>query len=287
MSGKRILIFGGTGVLGSALAAEMKSAGMEVYAPPEAQLDITEAGKAEGFAKKIRPQAVVNCAAFTRVDDCEKEHELAYRVNAEAAGKVAAAARETGAAIFQVSTDYVFMGDKDGEYLESDAAGPLNFYGKSKLFGEELVRKESSRHCIIRTSWLFGLGGDSFVAKVIKKSKNGATQLKVVCDERGRPTYSKDLARAIRLAVEKELRGVYHFCNKGAVSWLEFAGEIFDILRVKQDLFPITAEQYALPARRPKNSALCTDKIEKALGIEIRHHRVALEEYLRELGQVK
>jgi dTDP-4-dehydrorhamnose reductase len=287
MTEKRILIFGGAGILGSALVAEMQPLGFALSAPLEAEVDITDPSRILEHMKKFEPDTVVNCAAFTKVDECETKKELAFKVNAEGAGNVAKAATKLGAAVVHISTDYIFNGDKPGEYVETDAPGPLNFYGKSKLFGEELVRKESSRHCIIRSSWLFGPGGDSFVTKIVKKARSGAMQLKVVSDEYGRPTYSKDLAQAIRLAVEKELRGIYHFCNKGRASWFEYAQEVFELMGKSIEIAPVTAEEYGLPAQRPKNSVLGTGKIEKALELEIRHHRLALEDYLRESLGVK
>jgi len=287
MAQKRILVLGGSGMLGSAVLAELRAAAMEILAPPETELDITDFARLAQCAKNFQPHAIVNCAGFTRVDECETRRELCFKVNGEAPGNISRAAKMTGATVLQISSDYIFKGDKSGEYLEIDAPGPLNFYGKSKLFGEELVRRESGKYCIIRTSWLFGAGGENFVTRVLKKAGEGAKQLKVVADERGRPTFTKDLARALRLALEKELIGIYHFCNKGTVSWLEYAREIFEIRGQGPQLLPVTAEQYGLPAKRPKNSALATAKLEKSLGLNIRRHREALAEYMREAGLAK
>jgi len=284
MSKKNILIFGASGILGSALVSELNAASHSVSAPPHSEVDITDLERISAAAKKVKPDVIVNAAGFTAVDRCEKKQKLAFKVNAEAAGILARAAKEAQAVIFQISTDYIFPGDKQGEYLETDAPGPLNIYGKSKLFGEDLVRKESNRYCIIRASWLFGPGNENFITKIIKKSRESNNKLKVVLDEIGRPTYSRDLAYVIRLALERELVGIYHFCNKGAVSWFEYAAELFKLMGKSPKLVPVSAEDYGLPAKRPKNSTLSTEKIEKALGLSIRHHQEAVRDYLSLLG---
>jgi len=287
MKPNRILVLGGSGMLGSAVIPELRAAGMEILAPLETELDITDFPGVSECVKQFQPRAIVNCAGFTKVDECETRRELCFKVNGEAPGNLARAAQMTGTLLLHISSDYIFKGDKDDEYLEIDAPGPLNFYGKSKLFGEEQVRKETERYCIIRTSWLFGPGGENFVTKLLKKAGQGVQQLKVVADERGRPTFTRDLARVIRFALEKELTGIYHVCNQGAVSWLEYAREIFAIRGEGPELVPVTAEQYGLPAKRPKNSTLATGKIEKTLGFSIRHHREALAEYMVETGLAK
>jgi dTDP-4-dehydrorhamnose reductase len=293
-AGKRkILVLGGTGLLGSALVPELKSAGHAVLAPTRAELDILNYDRVlgcassfllrQGYGGQVRSEIIVNCAGYNRVDDCERNQTLALQLNAEAAGNLARAARATGATLVQVSSDYIFSGEKAGEYVEDDAPGPLSVYGRSKLEGEKLVRELALESCIIRTSWLFGPGGENFVSKILAKWKSGATELRAVSDERGRPTYSLDLAHALRLALERNLRGIYHFCNQGAGSWLELAREVFEILGSGPKLVPLSAKAYGLPARRPKNSALATGKIERALGLEIRRHREALGEYLESL----
>ena len=277
---KKIIIFGASGMLGSALVPELKSHGHSVMAPDFPGLDIRDAQKILEYVKAHGPDAIVNAAGFTQVDRCETEKELAFELNGQALKNIAEAANRSGCVVFHISSDYIFSGSKPGEYLEDDAPGPLSIYGKSKLLGEENVKNRANNFCIIRTSWLFGPGGDNFVTKLLKKSREFEGELKVVSDERGRPTFSRDLAQIIRLAVEKELRGIYHFCNQGVVSWFEYAGEIFEILGEGRKLVPVSAREYGLPAQRPKNSALSTRKIEKDLGLEIRHHREALLEYM-------
>ena len=273
--------------MGSEVFKELNQAGHKVFAPSHSELDITDENKMLDYVQQISPEAVINCAGFTRVDDCERHQKLAFEVNARGAENLAKASNKVGALMVQISTDYVFSGKKLGEYLEEDEPAPLNIYGRSKLEGERAVMKFSGKWLIIRTSWLFGRGGENFIQKILKRWQEGAVELKIVSDERGRPTYAPDLARAIRLLVERGLKGIYHFANKGIVSWFELAGEVFELIGDGPRLIPIKAEEFGLPARRPKNSALSTKKIEEALGIDIRHHQSALKDYLTLLGLYK
>jgi len=277
---RKIIVFGASGMLGSALDSELKTHGHTVIAPDFPGIDIRDAQKIADYVKANHPDAIVNCAGFTQVDRCETEQELAFELNGRALENIAESANRAGCVVFHISSDYIFSGSKPGEYLEEDSPGPLSVYGKSKLLGEENVKNGAKRFCIIRTSWLFGPGGENFVTKLLKKSREFEGELKVVSDERGRPTYSRDLAQIIRLALEKELRGIYHFCNRGVVSWFEYAGEIFEIMGEHRKLVPVSAREYGLLAQRPGNSALGTRKIEKDLGLKIRHHREALTEYI-------
>jgi len=281
---KKILLLGGTGLLGSALSAELKSSGHQLLAPSHSELDILNYDRVIECAGSFRSDTIINCAGFNQVDECESKPDPAFQANALAAGNLAQAGKEVGAKIFQISSDYIFSGEKKAEYLEDDEPDPLSIYGKSKLEGEALVKKFAGEFCVIRASWLFGPGGENFISKILQKWKAGAGELKVVSDQRGRPTYSPDLAAAVRLSVERNLHGIYHFCNQGAVSWLELASEVFEIIGTGPELIPVSAEAYGLPAKRPKNSALSTDKIERALSLRIRHHREALKDYLQKIN---
>lgn len=281
MKKRKILLFGGTGLLGSALKSELESAGYDIIAPLHQKLDILNYELVIKCIKDFDREVIINCAGYNEVDECEKKQELAFKANAEGPFNLAKVAKETNTVLFHISTDYIFSGDKKGEYMEDDQPTPLNFYAKTKLDGEILVQKNAPEFCIIRTSWLFGPARKNFITKILKKWNEGATELKVVSDEFGKPTYTLDLARAIRLAIEGELRGIYHFSNYGIVSWFEFAKEIFEILGKGPEILPVSAEEYGLPAKRPKNSALSTKKIEQALNLKIRHHYDALKEYLK------
>ncbi len=283
MSNRRILLLGGAGLLGSALKDELSAGGHLLLAPAHSELEIADYDKILLCAREFSPDTIVNCAGFNQVDECERRKELAFQANAFGAGNLARIAAEIGAAIFQVSSDYIFKGDKKGEYREEDLPDPLNLYGKSKLLGESAVRENAREFCVIRASWLFGPGGPNFISKILTKWKAGAQELKVVSDEKGKPTYSLDLANAIRLSVERNLRGIYHFCNQGTVSWMELAQEVFEIIGKGPKLIPVSAEAYRLPAQRPKNSALSSKKIEAALGLTIRPHLEALKDYLEKM----
>jgi len=283
MSQRKILLLGKSGLLGSALFTELKSAGHQVFAPSREELDVLNYKLALKCVSEFGCKIIINCTGYNKVDECETNQRLAFQLNAEAVGNLAQVAQKTSAVLFHISSDYIFSGDKDGEYLEDDDPGPLNIYGRSKLEGEILVKKYTKDFCIIRTSWLFGPGGKNFITKILARWDSGEEELRVVSDERGRPTYSIDLAKAIRLAVEQNLRGIYHFCNEGIVSWFEYAQEIFETIGKAPRLLPVSALEYSLPAKRPKNSALSTKKIERELGIKIRHHQEALREYLQTL----
>jgi len=283
MRKRKVLLFGGTGLLGSALKAELEGAGYDIIAPLHQKLDILNYSLVLKCVRDFDREVIINCAGYNEVDDCEKNKELAFKANAEGPFNLAKVAKEARIMLFHISTDYVFSGEKKEEYLEDDPPAPLNFYGKSKLDGEILIQKNADDFCIIRTSWLFGPGRKNFITKILKKWREGTGELKVVSDEFGRPTYTLDFARVIRLSLESELRGIYHFSNYGIVSWFEFAKEIFEIIGEGPKLLPISADEYGLPARRPKNSALNTSKIEKALNLKIRHHYEALREYLKRI----
>ena len=283
----KILVLGGSGLLGSALGVELERTGHQLLAPSHSHLDITEQEKVFDYVRQAQPEIIINCAGFTRVDDCESHQKLAFEINAKGAGNLAEASRQVGALMVQISTDYIFNGEKPGEYTEKDEPAPLSIYGKSKLEGEILVKEQAEHWLIIRTSWLFGEGGKNFISKILSRWREGAEQLKVVADEKGKPTYARDLARVIKASIEKGLRGIYHFANQGVVSWYQLAEEVFKLIKETARLVPVRAEEYGLPARRPKNSALSTEKIQKALGIKIRHHQLAVKEYLEKTGWIR
>jgi dTDP-4-dehydrorhamnose reductase len=283
-----VMVFGSTGLLGRALVQEMTACGYVLKEVPHAILDLArDQGRLKEMVRNVSPSVIINCAGYNRVDDCESQELLAYSLNANAAGAIARAAREVSARFCHISSDYIFSGQKREEYLEDDAPGPLNIYGKSKLKGEILVREAGGDYCIIRTSWLFGPGGMNFIRKVIEKWREGATELKVVDDQVGRPTFSRDLATALRMAIEDGLRGVYNFCNQGETSWFGLAKEVFDIIGDGPKLVPVKAVELRVPAQRPGYSSLSTKKIEQAFNRPVRHHQEAVRDYLKETGIIR
>ncbi|HEY5672110.1 MAG TPA: dTDP-4-dehydrorhamnose reductase [Malonomonas sp.] len=231
------------------------------------------------------PDIIINCAAFTNVDGCEIEQELALQVNGTGPGLLADLAKQTDAALVHISTDFVFSGDKNSPYQEDDQPNPLSVYGKSKLAGEQQVQLSGlDKYFIIRTSWLYGGGGNNFVETMIRLAKE-RTELKVVADQRGTPTWTEDLAKAIFALLRGDKYGIYHYSNDGECSWHEFACEIINQIRFVEALQvktiqPILTEGYPLPAVRPKFSVLSKEKIKQATGLEIPAWQQSLKFYL-------
>ena len=276
---KRVLVTGSSGMLGRDVVPVLAGAGCEVFARPHAELDITSADQVDRTLREIRPDIVVNCAAVTRVDACETDPRSA-EVNAEGVRLLAHGCRRQGCQLVQISTDFVFAGDKAAPYLETDPTGPLSAYGRAKLEGEEAALSVPTG-LVVRSSWLFGRGGWNFVEGILKQVESGKRALTVVNDQRGRPTATTDLAEAILALLEAGAVGVFHFANGGEATWFDFAQDIL-LLSGHGDvtLRPTTSEELARPARRPAFSVLATEKYEKVTGREIRHYREPLIEYL-------
>ncbi len=274
---RRVLVTGASGMLGSDLVVLLTSAGYEVLARPKSDLDIANSGQVSRALRELRPDVVVNCAAFTKVDACETDPR-AFRVNAGGVANLADACGHVGALLTQVSTDFVFDGEKHEPYREDDPVNPLSAYGRSKRAGEEeALRLPGS--LVVRASWLFGRSGRNFIEAILKQVESGEPRLSVVVDQVGRPTSTTDLSEAILALLEAGASGVYHFANKGEVSWNEFAREIL-WLAGRADIPVDPAAALARPARRPAYSVLDTGKYERLTGRPIRHFRDPLAEYL-------
>jgi dTDP-4-dehydrorhamnose reductase len=276
---RRVLVTGATGMLGSDLAPALAAAGHEVFARPRSDLDITDAKGVLRAVRELAPDVVVNCAAFTNVDACETDPR-AYEVNAKAVGHLADACGHFGAQLVQISTDFVFDGTKGSPYVEDDPPNPLSAYGRSKRAGEEAALRLSGS-LVVRASWLFGRSGWNFVEAILKQVEGGKKRLAVVVDQVGRPTATTDLSEAIAALLEAGASGVYHFANRGEVTWNEFAREIlWHAGRRDVDVDPTTSDALARPARRPAYSVLDTGKYERLTGRPIRSFREPLAEYL-------
>jgi len=276
-----VVVFGAGGLLGTPLCALLEKRGV-VRGLKHSECDITDERRVREVLGAARPGVVINCAAFTKVDDCEARAEEALRVNGVGAGNVARAAREVGARVVQVSTDYVFDGKKAGAYVEDDPTGPeevLSSYGRSKLAGERAVIEAGGAWLIVRTSWVFGPSGPNFVATILKAARE-RPELRVVNDQRGRPTYAPDLAGAILSLIEAGAGGVVHAANAGACTWYEFACEIVRRAGLTATVRPCTTAEYPRPARRPANSELDTARLERLSGGTMRGWSDALAEYL-------
>lgn len=278
-SRRRVLITGAAGMLGSDLVPVLAGAGYEVLPRSKTELDIADAAAVARELTASRPDVLVNCAAFTKVDACETD-PLAFAVNADAVGVLADACGHRSCQLVQISTDFVFDGAKRAPYLEDDPTNPLSAYGRSKRSGEEhALRLPGS--LVLRASWLFGRSGWNFIEAILKQVESGKTRLAVVADQVGRPTATTDLSDAILSLLDAGATGVYHFANRGEVSWHDFASEILALAgRGGVPIDPISSETLARPAPRPAYSTLDTGKYERVTGCAIRHFRDPLAEYI-------
>jgi dTDP-4-dehydrorhamnose reductase len=278
----RILVTGAGGMLGRAVALDCRARGDEVFAHDRASLDITDAARvAEAFARE-RPDAVVNCAAWTDVDGCELDPARAFEINSGAVEILAAASRRAAASFVTVSTDYVFDGGKQGFYTQRDDPDPRSHYGRAKLDGERRAQAATARCAVVRTGWIFGDGGRNFLSRVVALARGGA-HLTAITDAYGTPTYSVDLAARLRLLAELDLPGVYHVVNAGGgASFHEFAAAALDDAGLDAAaLERVTMDSLARPAPRPRNSRLrCL--VSEAIGLApLRDWREALGEFVR------
>ncbi len=276
---RRVLVTGGAGMLGMDLAPALAAAGFEVFARPKSDLDVTRESDVARAFHAVRPDVVVNCAAFTRVDDCEADPRC-FQVNADAVGRLAQHCGRHGAQLVQISSDFVFDGATSTPYREEDAAAPLSAYGRGKRAGEEAALRVPNG-LVVRASWLFGSSGWNFVEAILKQAEAGQRRLNVVTDQRGRPTSTVDLSDAIVALLQADASGVFHFANRGEVSWFEFARAILDLAgRTDVEVVPTDAASLRRPAARPSYSVLDTSRYERATGRSIRHFQEALVEYL-------
>jgi dTDP-4-dehydrorhamnose reductase len=256
----RILVTGAGGMLGLDAQRAAEDAGHEVVALTRAQLDITDRDATALTVGEARPDVVINCAAWTNVDGAESHAEEAMAVNGGGAGNVAAAAAAAGAWLIHISTDYVFNGGKAGPYVESDPVDPVSAYGRSKLEGERAVAAAAPEaHTIVRTAWLFGVGGSCF-PKTILRAASQRPELTVVADQVGCPTFTGHLAYALVGLAEQRVPGVLHVAGAGQCSWFEFASAIVAAAGVDCPVRPITTAEYPVPARRPANSVLRSER---------------------------
>lgn len=283
-----VLITGCRGQLGQELAAQL---GMD----PEYRLvlydieemDITDAPDVFEKVRAIAPDVVINCAAYTAVDACEDNVDLAYRVNALGARNLAAVTHNIGARILHISTNYVFGGDgmrdSDGAvraYVENDPTVPINVYGKSKLAGEQLVRVHNPRHVIFRTAWLYGGEGRNFVTNMLHRAADGEV-IRAINDLWGNPTSARELSKLIIDIMERPESGIFHASCEGVCTWYEFALEIFRIKGVQANVVPCSADKYPRPARRPRY-AMLDNRAARLIGAyAMAHWKDALADYLK------
>lgn len=253
----RVLLTGGKGMLGRTLVGELAD-DFEIVATDLPEVDITDEKSIEDAVAMHTPDAVIHCAAMTAVDRCESERGLAFRLNETGTANVATVCCRHGIRLIAISTDYVFDGDADRPYRESDIpTGGRTVYGQSKFAGEEAVRRLCPDHVVARISWLYGSGGPSFVHAMMSLADGSRPVLKVVADQCGNPTSAVAVARALRGILNRtELRGTFHLTCEGEATWADFAEEIFRFAGIRQAIQPCTTEEFPRPAPRPKNSRL-------------------------------
>ena len=283
----KILVTGANGMLAKEVKEKFQK-GNEVIATDVAELDITNEKMVYDVITEMKPDYIINCAAYTAVDKAEENYELADKINGDGPRNLAKAAKAAGSKLVHISTDYVFGGDLDlsKDYDEDDEKEPVTVYGKTKLHGEQGIEENMDEYYIFRTAWLYGVGGNNFV-KTMTKLGSTRDEINVVSDQHGSPTYAKDLADIIYQAIEKKIPyGIYNATNQGYTTWYEFTKEILKEQGIKCKVNPVTTEEYIdmmkiTQAKRPFNSQLSKSKLLK-LGIQIPEWKDGLKRYLKE-----
>ena len=277
----KVLLLGARGMLGKDLDPIL-SAKNQVLGRDIDDFDITDQERVQKEFAALRPQVVVNTAAYTDVDGCESRRELAFSVNAEGARNIALGCAAIRAKMIHLSTDYVFDGSSRIPYREEDLPHPLNVYGSSKLRGEGYVQEILKNYLIIRSEWLYGRYGKNFVDTILRKAAQ-QEELRVVDDQRGAPTFTKDLSLAIDRLIGIEARGILHVTNSGSCTWYELARQILHEKSPANPvvkIIPISSTELARPARRPPYSLMKCQKYEQLTGSKMRPWEEALKEYL-------
>ena len=250
----RVFVTGAKGMMGTD-ACRVLGESHDVTGVDVDDFDITSGPDVERAVAAARPEVVLHLAAYTRVEDAEEEKDVAFNCNAVGAMNVAKAARDAGARLVYLSTDYVFDGSKGSPYVETDVPAPINFYGLTKLFGERYASSLNPQHLIVRTSWLFGPNGRNFIDSILEKAGAGEA-LRVVDDQRGCPTYTYHLALGLKDAVERGVEGILHLTNSGEATWYELARAALEIAGVEAEIEPVPSASYPTKAKRPGNSVL-------------------------------
>jgi len=276
----KYLITGKNGQLANEFIHSFEKSATDYTALDEHQLDITSSVDIEDAFASVKPDVLINCAAYNFVDKSEENEEAAFHVNAIGTRLLSRAARKYNSLMLHFSSDYVFDGSKEQSlYTEDDTANPLNVYGRSKLQGEEFLIKETDRYLIMRLSWVFGNGDQNFITKLLSWEKN-QDFLKVACDEFSVPTYTGTVVDISLKAIEQGVTGLFHLTNTGYCSRYEWARHIFSSMGITKFIRPVTMESFNLPALRPLFSAMSNSKIAGLLGIEIPHWQKAVNQFL-------
>lgn len=278
----KVLVTGFNGQLGYDVVKELKSRQIECIGTDLQDFDITDREATLKYIKEYSPDVIVHCAAYTAVDRAEDDEEVCQKVNVDGSENLAIAARETGAKILYVSTDYVYAGDGDEPFEVTDPTAPKSVYGRTKLEGENAVKMHTDKYFIVRTSWVFGINGNNFVKTMLRLGAE-RDELNVVADQIGSPTYTPDLARLISDLIVTEKYGTYHGTNENFCSWAEFAAAIMALSGRNAKINPIPSSQYPAKAKRPLNSRLSKACLDRAGIKHLPTWQDALGRYIEEL----
>lgn len=277
---KRVLVTGINGQLGYDVVKELDKRGYISVGVDREIMDLTNLSSINNFIKDNEVDAVIHCAAYTAVDQAEDDKELCEVVNGLSVKEIANACKELDIPLVYISTDYVFDGTKEGEYVETDLVNPINVYGRTKLMGEEFVKEVLDKYFIVRISWVFGENGNNFIDTMLRLSKEHK-ELNIINDQVGSPTYTKDLAPLLVDMIQTDKYGVYQATNEGFCSWYEFAKEIFKVKNIDIKVNPITTDKYITKAKRPLNSKMSKEKLEQNGFKRLRPWQEALKDYLK------
>lgn len=290
----KLVITGSRGQLGNELLSIIKSGKAEIGAIPSGfdindvtaididELDISNLEATREFLTNIKPDAVINCAAFTNVNACETETEIAYKANAEGPRNLAIVCEEIGAKLVHISTDYVFSGDGNKPYVESDPTDPCGAYGKTKEQGEKFVLENCKKAFIMRVAWLYGYVGKNFVKTIITAARNNGA-VKIVNDQFGNPTSANDVAYHILKVLKTDNYGIYHCTNNGVCSWYDFAARFVEKAGINAVVSPCSTDEYPTPTKRPAYSALNNEMLKATVGDEMRNWQDAIDMYIKNL----
>ena len=258
----KIIVTGSKGQLGTDVADLLTQKGFDVIGADLPETDITNPDAIDSLISGTKADAVIHCAAFTNVDLAETEKETCRKINEEGTLNIALACKKHGIKLLYISTDYVFSGEGDEPFETDSKTSPCNYYGETKLAGENAVKENCEKHFIVRISWVFGESGKNFVKTMLRLSET-KEEITVVCDQVGSPTYTKDLAVLLCDMVSTEKYGIYHATNEGFCSWAEFAAEIMRLSKAKTKIIPIPSSEYKSVAVRPANSRLSKENLTK------------------------
>ena len=275
---KKILVTGCNGQLGREIQKEYENDGAMLICTDVGDLDISDNEQVMRYVRDLQPDVIMNCAAYTAVDACENEWDLAYRINAIGPRNLAIAARETGAKLMHISTDYVFEGNAHEPYTEFDEVHPVSAYGKTKLEGERFVQQFAERYFILRTAWLYGEGNN--FAKTMLRLAESHDEVRVVCDQFGSPTSAAELAKVMHRLEPTENYGLFHATGEGSCSWADFAEEIFRLAGKTTKVTRVTTEEYGSTTKRPAYSVLDNYMLRLTTGARMADWKDALRAYL-------